>query len=191
MCFVSMVHQYHQPPNLPFEYWTPKKYDQFKDLLKVAEEYDEKTGQKDCLDPKKADFLKDVEKLLEEKYGISKKFDWEVGDSVTTKKEKGVISDISFMKDITLRAGLEGKIARIEHHKTQITVHVLFDVISQWVVFQFDVNTIEKNDELINNSSYFRKFPYGTVNGGNSSTVSGISGTGYSTAKGIVGGVMN
>jgi hypothetical protein len=177
MCMVSVVHQYHQPPNLPFEYWTPNKYDQFKDLLKVAEEYDEKTGQKDCLDPKKAEFIKDVEKHLEEKYGITKKFDWEVGDIVVTKKERGVINTNTFMEDIILRAGLEGKIVRIEHHKTQITVHVLFAVIAQWVVFRFDVNTIEKNDELINNNSYFRKFPHG----GNNS-----SGT-----NGIVGGVTN
>jgi hypothetical protein len=182
MCFVSMVHEYHQ--KLPFEYWTPKKYDQFKDLLKVAEEYDEKTDQKDCLDPKKAEFIKDVEKLLEEKYGITKKFDWEVGDSVTTKKEKGVVNATTFMNDITLRAGLEGKIVRIEQHKTQITVHVLFDVISQWwVVFRFDVNTIEKNDELINNSSYFRKFPHG----GNAPF--GSNGTGPITTSRIVGGV--
>ena len=64
MCFMSVVHDYHK--KLEPDYWTPKKIDYFRDLfrdlLKDAERYDEQTGQKDCLDPKKAEFLKDVEK---------------------------------------------------------------------------------------------------------------------------------
>lgn len=149
----------------------------------MAEEYDEKTGQKDCLDPKKADFLKDVEKLLEEKYGISKKFDWQIGDTVCTLKPKPVISEITFMADLTLRQGLAGTITKIEHNKTQVTVWVQFTVIKQLVPFQGDVNNETLNEQLKNDTSYNRKFPWMGGNTIISGTVSGING--------IVGGVMN
>jgi hypothetical protein len=181
-----MIHQYYQPPNLPLEYWTPTKYDQFKDLLKVAEEYDEKTGQKDCLDPKKAEFLKDVEKLLEEKYGIVKKFDWQIGDTVCTLKSKPVISESTFMTDLTLREGLVGTIAKIEHNKTQVTVWVQFTVIKQLVPFRGDVSSETLNEQLRNEISYLRKLPW---TGGNITSSTG--GTGRLTANGVLGEVTN
>jgi hypothetical protein len=68
MCVVSMIHQYHE--QFPKEWWTPNKFEQFKDLTQVVEKYDEATGQKECLDPEKAKFLKVIEDYLKEKYGL-------------------------------------------------------------------------------------------------------------------------
>lgn len=150
MCMVSMVHQYHE--KLPPTYWTHDTFDAMKDFLKKAEEYDEKTNQKDCLDPQKAHFLKDVEKLLEEKYGIAKKFDWEVGDAVWTKQEKSVINEKTLSYDITLRAGLNGKIAKIEHLKDVVVVWVSFDGIAQLVDFRWEVSITATNGWLGNES---------------------------------------
>ena len=169
MCFMSVVHDYHK--KLEPDYWTPKKFDYFRDLLKDAERYDEQTGQKDCLDPKKAEFLKDVEKLLEEKYGIAKKFDWEVGDSVCTLKSKLVISKKTFDADITLRGGLVGRIVEIEHEKTKVIVRVVFEALPQQKVeFYFDIKTIDTQEELRNNSSVDRRNGFFSSFGGGGGT---------------------
>lgn len=158
MCMVSVIHDYGR--KLPPLEWTPDILETFKDTLKKAEAYDEKTHQKDCLDPQKAEFLKDVEKHLEEKYGIQKKFDWEIGDTVISKKEVPVISNKTFMADITLRAGLTGIIEQIHHHKTEVTVWVRFEVITQLIPFRGKVASNEITDCLDNVTAHHRSLPY-------------------------------
>jgi len=154
MCMVSAIHDYGR--KLPPLEWTPDILETFKDALKRAEAYDEKTHQKDCLDPQKAEFLKDVEKLLEEKYGM-KKFDWEVGDRVENKNEKPVFNNKTFRNDLTLRSGASGIIIKIEHSKTEVTVEVQFDVIpNNSLKFYGTVGTEKLNEQLINISSIHR-----------------------------------
>lgn len=63
MCVMSMIFDYHQ--KLPLDYWNLERYTLFKDLLEEVKQYDEKTGQKDCVDPEKAELLERIEERLD------------------------------------------------------------------------------------------------------------------------------
>lgn len=63
MCVVSMVMDYGH--KIPEPWWTPSNAEKFMKLVKFAEQFDEETGQPDCIDPEKAELLERVEKLLE------------------------------------------------------------------------------------------------------------------------------
>jgi hypothetical protein len=44
---------------------TRKEWEDFKDLIQKALEIDKKTGQPDCIDPKKAEWMKKMEELYD------------------------------------------------------------------------------------------------------------------------------
>lgn len=60
MCVYSMVIDW--ASKLPDEYWNrPRSLEAYNDLIKRAAEYDKQTGQPDCEDPAKAEFLKKLQ----------------------------------------------------------------------------------------------------------------------------------
>ena len=63
MCMMSVVHQYVQD-RVPSWTWTDNSYSDFKEILKQIEALDKKLGQPDCVDPKKAAWMKAVEERL-------------------------------------------------------------------------------------------------------------------------------
>jgi hypothetical protein len=146
-----------------------------KDAPKKAEEYDEKTHQKDCLDPRKAEFLKAVEQLLEEKYGL-KKFDWLVGDRVEIKHDKLIFNNKTFSNDLTLRANALGTIVEIEHDKTSVQIVVEFDALPNHKITFYGVAGTDKLiEQLTNTSTYDRKHSNFTVwSGGTSGSSTGV-----------------
>lgn len=71
MCAVSMVMDYAN--RYPVPYWTSEKYFELLKFVKQAEEFDQKTNQPHCEDPKKIEILKRIGDRLakiEEKVGI-------------------------------------------------------------------------------------------------------------------------
>ncbi len=77
MCVVSMVTSHYQGqwPNFDRHlhgYTIPpvNEYINFQELVRKAKLYDELTKQKDCIDPKKEEWLKDLEKVMLDNYGI-------------------------------------------------------------------------------------------------------------------------
>ena len=79
MCAVSMVNDHYNhlatnvpqpwlwnqalPPSLP---WTNESFSDLKDILKRLEQLDKKLGLANCEDPKKARWMKAVEKRLKQ-----------------------------------------------------------------------------------------------------------------------------
>lgn len=64
MCVVSYVSDYGN--TFPDSYWlkNPSYWDHFKKLLEDARKFDEETGQKECVDPKKQEWMDNIEKKL-------------------------------------------------------------------------------------------------------------------------------
>lgn len=58
MCAVSAVSAYGN--GFPIEYWDRQKFGQFQQLYDQAKWFDRLTGQPDCEDPTKAEFMKRV-----------------------------------------------------------------------------------------------------------------------------------
>ena len=55
-----------QPPQPPQgSPWTRESFEEFKDILKRLEAWDEKMNQPDCEDPAKAAWMREVEKRLQ------------------------------------------------------------------------------------------------------------------------------
>lgn len=83
MCVLSMVvgHYYErypfmQPQSAPQrlgDYFPPQSYPDFMDLVRKARLYDELNNQKDCPDPKKEEWLKQLESFMRERYGLEPK----------------------------------------------------------------------------------------------------------------------
>ena len=86
MCVVSMISDFYRytypipsesiPNTIPYkpdEYygWTKIRWEEYQELLRKAAEYDRLNNQPNCVDPKKEEFTKKVEKVLREK-GIIK-----------------------------------------------------------------------------------------------------------------------
>lgn len=82
MCVVSMISDWGRdrwplqpqpysypsgPLPLPPSPYLPSKqeWDEFKELLRRAAEYDKRTNQPDCEDPKKQEWMKEIERRLE------------------------------------------------------------------------------------------------------------------------------
>lgn len=145
MCMVSVVHTYHQ--KLQPDYWTPVTFDQFKDFLKQAEKYDELTDQKDCLDPQKAEFLKDVEKMLLEKYGMEKMFEFSVGMEILTVQERTEYDKKSFQYSIVIQERTRGIVKAVRTVGLAQWVEVEFDLLKN-VVSYYTANS--RKDPLTN-----------------------------------------
>ncbi len=76
MCAVSMVSQHYQdqyPGPQKWIGWPKNDYLNYQELLRKAKLYDEMTQQKDCPDPEKVKWQKDLEKFMRDKYGLSPK----------------------------------------------------------------------------------------------------------------------
>lgn len=62
MCMVSaMIDSLRQ---IPQPQWTPQTWDRAQEILDAVRRLDEKLGQKDCEDPKKAEWMREVEDRL-------------------------------------------------------------------------------------------------------------------------------
>lgn len=85
MCVVSMVHEhFQQPPWYPpvptfpiftphvptYPEWTLERWVEYQELLRKAREYDARTGQADCPDPAKEVRYAEIQKMIEERYGL-------------------------------------------------------------------------------------------------------------------------
>lgn len=62
MCAVSAMMDYGR--NLPEDFWTKENYEAFRRIIQEAVKFDKDTGQPDCEDPKKAEFIQVVERKL-------------------------------------------------------------------------------------------------------------------------------
>lgn len=62
MCVVSVVQDYfkNQPPSI----WNQSTFDEYKEIIRRLGELDKKLDQKDCEDPAKAAWMKEVEERL-------------------------------------------------------------------------------------------------------------------------------
>lgn len=63
MCALSMVYDYGN--RFPIDYWNADTAAAMKRLIDEAKRFDETTGQPDCEDPSKAEFLEQIDALLE------------------------------------------------------------------------------------------------------------------------------
>lgn len=68
MCAVSMVMDY-GINRWPEPQWTEQGINQFKKLVKEAEEFDRQTDQPDCVDPEKEKFLQKLEIWIAQQRG--------------------------------------------------------------------------------------------------------------------------
>ena len=70
MCVVSMGtdHNFQKYPN--FQHFPPSQYTDYMELLRKARLYDELMKQKDCPDPIKAEWQKQLEIFMLEKYNL-------------------------------------------------------------------------------------------------------------------------
>lgn len=64
MCVISVVFDYGRE-RIPSEQWTQEAYDQFKKILEEAAKLDTVLGEPNCEDPKKAEWMKEVERRLD------------------------------------------------------------------------------------------------------------------------------
>lgn len=63
MCMTSAITEYaHQ--RIPQFQWTLPVYNEFKVIIEMIEALDRKLGQPDCVDPAKAEYLKQIEERL-------------------------------------------------------------------------------------------------------------------------------
>lgn len=62
---VSMVHDYAKN-KIDWDKWTqnPSAVDDLKKIIKMLEKIDRKLGEPDCVDPEKAKFMDELEKLI-------------------------------------------------------------------------------------------------------------------------------
>lgn len=65
MCVVSATHDYMRQ-RVPIRDWTRPAFDDYQEIIKRLEKLDKKLGQPDCVDPAKAEWMKEVEKRLAE-----------------------------------------------------------------------------------------------------------------------------
>jgi hypothetical protein len=63
MCMLSVITQ--GAMSIPPNQWTPDTFSQFKEILDVVKQLDEKLGQKNCEDPAKAAWMRGIEARLE------------------------------------------------------------------------------------------------------------------------------
>lgn len=63
MCAVSATHDYFRQ-NVPITQWDNKSWDEYLEIIRRLELLDEKLDQKDCVDPAKEEWMKEVEKRL-------------------------------------------------------------------------------------------------------------------------------
>ena len=80
MCVVSMISDHYmdrwpQPWQTPWPHspLSPREYEDYQELLRKAKLYDEMTGQKDCPDPKKVEWQRDLEKFMKDRFGLEPK----------------------------------------------------------------------------------------------------------------------
>lgn len=64
MCTISVIFDYGRE-RIGVERWTPETFDQFKKILEEAAKLDTVLGEPDCEDPKKAEWMKEVERRLD------------------------------------------------------------------------------------------------------------------------------
>jgi len=75
MCIVSPIIDYGQrmwpiePLRLGLITITPEQWAEYVKLKQAAEEFDKKTGQPDCIDPKKKEWEDEVRRLIREEIG--------------------------------------------------------------------------------------------------------------------------
>jgi len=75
---MSMVHEHYQQPfrdlqttpNYLPQQWGWPRWDEYQELLRKAQKYDEMMKQPDCPDPEKEKTMKEIERRLVEKYGL-------------------------------------------------------------------------------------------------------------------------
>lgn len=60
MCVTSVIHDYGKE-SWDRRPWAPTAIEKYHDLIDAAQEFDEVAGEPDCEDPKKAEFLKELE----------------------------------------------------------------------------------------------------------------------------------
>lgn len=65
MCVVSVVFDYGQ--QLPQQYWSQESFDQYLALLKVAKQFDDVSGQPECEDPSKAQWIEAIKTRLQDR----------------------------------------------------------------------------------------------------------------------------
>lgn len=73
MCSVSAIHDYFQKRTTP-DMWNFDSLNQFQDIIRRLEALDENLGQKDCVDPAKAEWMKAIEdriRKLERTAGVA------------------------------------------------------------------------------------------------------------------------
>lgn len=63
MCSVSVIHDYWQNNTTP-QQWTRPMLDEYQQIIKRLDKLDEALGQKDCIDPAKAAWMREVEERL-------------------------------------------------------------------------------------------------------------------------------
>lgn len=63
MCYVSVILDYGRN-RIPINQWDRQSFDQFQRVVKEAEVLDATTGQPDCEDPEKAQWMREVEERL-------------------------------------------------------------------------------------------------------------------------------
>jgi hypothetical protein len=77
MCAVSMIYDYYRQPTLPVPQpvpwpvhvpvtlpWTPDAFADLKEILKRLDALDKKLGLEHCEDPKKAEWMAEIEERL-------------------------------------------------------------------------------------------------------------------------------
>lgn len=63
MCAVSQIHMWAKQ-NIPLDQWSRITFTEYQDIIRRIQELDDKLNQKECVDPSKAAWMKDVEKRL-------------------------------------------------------------------------------------------------------------------------------
>ena len=63
MRLVSMVYDYSKQ-NFPLDNWTEDKYEWFKDIIERTKKLDEMMDQRDCVDPEKEKYMREIEDRL-------------------------------------------------------------------------------------------------------------------------------
>jgi hypothetical protein len=60
MCSVSVLHQYWKDNTQPAQ-WTKPMLTEYQEVIRRLDKLDEALGQKDCIDPAKAAWMREVE----------------------------------------------------------------------------------------------------------------------------------
>jgi hypothetical protein len=64
MCTVSVIFDYGK--QMPQQFWTQESFDQYMALLKAAKHFDDASGQPDCEDPTKTQWIEDIKTRLKQ-----------------------------------------------------------------------------------------------------------------------------